>query len=114
MPLDFETLAKAQQFVAMCMYSARRLAQRPGRGHVQRRARLRRSEVGGKRLMSSEGARRVLYQQSTEPTWRYALAPVKFALGHALGMSGMDFAGHEVCFSGSRAARSSSSISTPA
>ena len=56
-------------------------------------------EVCGKRLMSAEGARRVLRQQSDGPDLVF-LAPVKFALGYALAMLGMDFAGHEVCFWG--------------
>lgn len=56
-------------------------------------------EVGGKRLMSREGARRVLRQQSDGPDLVF-LAPVKFALGYALALAGMEFDGHEVCFWG--------------
>jgi CubicO group peptidase (beta-lactamase class C family) len=56
-------------------------------------------EVGARRLMSREGARRVLYQQSSGPDLVF-LAPVKFALGYALELMGMSFAGHEVCFWG--------------
>ena len=56
-------------------------------------------EYGGKRLMSREGARRVLYQQSDGPDLVF-VAPVKFALGYALELAGMSFDGHEVCFWG--------------
>jgi CubicO group peptidase (beta-lactamase class C family) len=56
-------------------------------------------EVGGKRLMSPEGARRVLRQQSDGPDLVF-LAPVEFGLGFALALAGMSFDGHEVCFWG--------------
>lgn len=56
-------------------------------------------ELEGKRLMSREGARRVLYQQSDGPDLVF-LAPVKFGLGYALALQGMSFDGHEVCFWG--------------
>jgi CubicO group peptidase (beta-lactamase class C family) len=56
-------------------------------------------EAFGLRLMSREGARRVLYQQSDGPDLVF-IAPVKFGLGFALALMGMDFKGHEVCFWG--------------
>lgn len=56
-------------------------------------------EFGGKRLMSRNGARRVLYQQSDGPDLVF-IAPVKFALGYALALQGMSFDDHEVCFWG--------------
>lgn len=56
-------------------------------------------ELGGRRLMSREGARRVLFQQSDGPDLVF-IAPVKFGLGYALALQGMSFDGHEVCFWG--------------
>ncbi len=56
-------------------------------------------EAFGQRLMSREGARRVLYQQSDGPD-RVFLAPVRFGLGLALSLRDMDFKGHTVAFWG--------------
>ena len=56
-------------------------------------------EVDGRRLLSGEGARRVLAQQSDGPDLVF-LAPVRFCLGYARSLWGMAFAGHEVCFWG--------------
>jgi CubicO group peptidase (beta-lactamase class C family) len=56
-------------------------------------------EVGGRRLLSPDGARRVLDQQSDGPD-RVFLAPVRFCLGYARALWGMAFGGHEVCFWG--------------
>jgi CubicO group peptidase (beta-lactamase class C family) len=56
-------------------------------------------EAGGKRLLSREGAERVFLQQSDGPD-KVFLAPVRWALGYALSLMGMDFDGHRVCFWG--------------
>jgi len=58
-----------------------------------------RGEVGGRRLLSPDGARRVLDQQSDGPD-RVFLAPVRFCLGYARALGGMAFGGHEVWFWG--------------
>jgi CubicO group peptidase (beta-lactamase class C family) len=56
-------------------------------------------EVGGKRLMSHEGARRVLYQQSDGPDLVF-VAPVRWGLGFALSLFGMVLPKHTLCFWG--------------
>jgi CubicO group peptidase (beta-lactamase class C family) len=56
-------------------------------------------ESNGKRLLSPEGAARVFYQQSDGPDLGF-LAPVRWGLGYALALFGMDFEGHKVCFWG--------------
>jgi CubicO group peptidase (beta-lactamase class C family) len=56
-------------------------------------------ESSGKRLLSPEGAARVLYQQSNGPDLVF-LAPVRWGLGLAMDLMGMDFEGHKVCFWG--------------
>jgi CubicO group peptidase (beta-lactamase class C family) len=53
----------------------------------------------GKRLLSPEGAARVFYQQSDGPDLGF-LAPVRWGLGYALSLFGMNFEGHKVCFWG--------------
>jgi CubicO group peptidase (beta-lactamase class C family) len=53
----------------------------------------------GKRLMSPEGAARVFYQQSDGPDLGF-LAPVRWGLGYALALFGMNFHGRKVCFWG--------------
>jgi len=56
-------------------------------------------EVNGRRYMSAQGAARVFQQQSDGPDLVF-LAPVKWALGYALSLFGMNFDGHKVCFWG--------------
>ncbi len=56
-------------------------------------------EAGGRRFMSREGAERVFYQQSEGPDLVF-LAPVRWGLGYALSLFGMNFDGHKVCFWG--------------
>jgi CubicO group peptidase (beta-lactamase class C family) len=56
-------------------------------------------ESGGKRLLSREGADRVFLQQSDGPD-KVFLAPVRWGLGFALALMGMNFDGHKVCFWG--------------
>ena len=53
----------------------------------------------GRRLMSSEGAARVFYQQSDGPDLGF-LAPVRWGLGYALSLFGMRFDDRKVCFWG--------------
>ncbi len=56
-------------------------------------------QSNGKRLLSQAGADRVFYQQSDGPD-KIFLAPVRWGLGLALDLMGMDFDGHKVCFWG--------------
>jgi CubicO group peptidase (beta-lactamase class C family) len=56
-------------------------------------------EAAGCRYMSPEGAAQVFYQQSDGPDLVF-LAPVRWGLGYALSLFGMNFDGHKVCFWG--------------
>jgi CubicO group peptidase (beta-lactamase class C family) len=49
--------------------------------------------------LSPKGAARVFYQQSNGPD-KVFLAPVRWGLGLALDLMGMNFDGHKVCFWG--------------
>ena len=55
--------------------------------------------AAGQRLLSPEGAARVFYQQSDGPDLGF-IAPVRWGLGFALSLWGMDFDGHKVAFWG--------------